>query len=220
MARNGKLEAFGTSIPVYEIHGIDVSRYQEKIDWKAIAGLKSGKDSVGITFAFVKATEGRGLVDKYFDRNWDETKKYSIIRGAYHYYKPNVNSALQASNFIRRVKLQKGDLPPVLDIEEIGKYGSENMKKGIKNWLKLIEKHYGVKPIIYTNVGFYKRYLSGKDFEGYYFWIAHYNETSPNVGREWVFWQYSDKGIIKNIRSKVALNAHKGTKKELLSLCK
>jgi lysozyme len=219
IARNGKLNAFGISVPVYEIHGIDVSRYQEKIDWKEIADLKSGKDSVSITFAFVKATEGRGLVDKYFVRNWDETKKYSIIRGAYHYYKPNVNSALQAANFIKQVKLQKGDLPPVLDIEEIGKHGSNNMKKGIKNWLKLIEKHYGVKPIIYTNVGFYKKYLSGNDFKGYNFWIAHYNKVSPNVGREWLFWQYSDKGIIKNIRSKVALNVHKGTKEELLSLC-
>jgi lysozyme len=220
IARNGKLEAFGLSVPIYEIHGIDVSRYQEKINWKEIADLKSGKDSVGITFAFVKATEGRGFVDKYFNRNWDETKKYNIIRGAYHYYKPNVNSALQASNFIKHVKLQKGDLPPVLDIEEIGKYGSDNMKKGIKNWLKLIEKHYGVKPIIYTNVGFYKKYLSGNDFKEYNFWIAHYNKTSPKVSREWVFWQYSDKGIIKNIRSKVALNVHKGTREDLLSLCK
>jgi lysozyme len=220
-ARNGKvLNAFGISIPVYDIHGIDVSRYQKRIDWKEISGFKSGKDSVGITFAFVKATEGKSLLDRYFDYNWKETKKHKIIRGAYHYYKPNVNSAMQATNFIKHVKLRTGDLPPVLDIEEVGKLGNANMKKGIKNWLKLIEKHYGVKPIIYTNVNFYKKYLSGKEFQGYYFWIAHYTKTTPNVGKDWLFWQYSDKGVIKNIGSKVALNVHKGTKEELLSICK
>jgi lysozyme len=220
-ARNGKvLNAFGISVPVYDIHGIDVSRYQEKINWKEIAGFKSGKDSVGITFAFVKATEGQSWLDKYFFYNWAETKKHNIIRGAYHYYKPNVNSAIQAANFIKHVKLHTGDLPPVLDIEEVGKYGSDNMKKGIKNWLKIIEKHYGVKPIIYTNAGFYKKYMSGKEFQGYHIWIAHYTKSTPNVDKEWLFWQYSDKGVIKNIRTKVALNVHKGTKEELLAICK
>ncbi|MDR2026016.1 MAG: glycoside hydrolase family 25 protein [Prevotellaceae bacterium] len=214
------LNAFGISAPVYEIHGIDVSRYQEKINWKEISGFRSGKDSIGITFAFVKATEGQSLLDKYFKYNWEETKKHNIIRGAYHYYKPNVNSNLQVSNFIKHVKLQTGDLPPVLDIEELGKYGSANMKKGIKNWLKQIEKHYGVKPIIYTNANFYKKYLSGKEFKKYYFWIAHYTHTIPRANSDWIFWQYSDKGVIKSIRSKVALNVHKGSREDLLSICK
>jgi lysozyme len=221
IARTKKvLNAFGIAVPVYEIHGIDVSRYQEKIDWKELSAFKSGKDSIRITFAFVKATEGKSLFDKYFNYNWSETKKYNIIRGAYHYYKPNVSSKLQAYNFIKHVKLLSGDLPPVLDIEEVGKYGSDNMKKGVKNWLKLIEKHYDVKPIIYTNANFYKKYLSGKEFKTYRFWIAHYTKTSPNVDNDWIFWQYSDKGVIKNIRSKVALNVHKGTKEDLLSICK
>lgn len=216
-----KTTAFGISVPEYEVHGIDVSRYQEEINWKEISNLKEGKDkNIEITFAFVKATEGQSLKDRYFDYNWEETKKHNIIRGAYHYYKPNVKSTLQAENFIKTVKLQKGDLPPVLDIEEMGKYGCENMKKGIKNWLRIVEAHYGIKPIIYTNANFYKKYLSGKDFKDYHFWIAHYTVNNPNVDREWAFWQYSDKGVVKNIRSKVAFNVHKGTREELLSICK
>ena len=126
-----KMHVFGVAAPSYTIHGIDVSRYQDKIDWKHLSNYKAGKDSVRITFAFVKATEGQTLKDRYFEHNWQETTKYNIIRGAYHYYKPNTNSALQAKNFIRHVKLKKGDLPPVLDIEEVGKYGVKNMKKGI-----------------------------------------------------------------------------------------
>ena len=215
-----KMHVFGVAAPSYTIHGIDVSRYQDKIDWKHLSNYKAGKDSVRITFAFVKATEGQTLKDRYFEHNWQETTKYNIIRGAYHYYKPNTNSALQAKNFIRHVKLKKGDLPPVLDIEEVGKYGVKNMKKGIKNWLTMIEAHYGIKPIIYTNISFYKSYLSGSDFKEYRFWIAHYSHITPKIHKDWIFWQYSDKGVIKNIRSKVALNVHSGTKKDLLYLCK
>jgi lysozyme len=221
VARNGKeLKAFGISVPVYNIHGIDVSRYQGRINWQEVAAFKSGKDSVGITFAFVKATEGQSWLDNYFFYNWKETKKHNIIRGAYHYYKPNVSSTIQAANFIKYVKLQTGDLPPVLDIEEVGKHGSANMKKGIKNWLKIVERYYGVKPIIYTNASFYKKHLSGNEFKGYHFWIAHYTKTTPSVSKDWLFWQYSDKGVIKDIRTKVALNVHKGTIEELLAICK
>jgi lysozyme len=212
--------AFGISVPSYKIHGIDVSGYQEKINWKEISGLKSGKKKIGITFAFVKATEGQTFKDKYFDHNWRETKKHKIIRGAYHYYKPNVNSKLQAANFIRCVKLEKGDMPPVLDIEEVGKYGSSNMKRGVINYLKLLEKHYGIKPIIYTNIHFYRTYLSGYEFKKYDFWIANYSKIIPKTGKNWLFWQYSDKGIIRNIRSKVAFNVYFGTKENLLRICK
>jgi lysozyme len=62
--------------------------------------------------------------------------------------------------------------------------------------------------------------MSGKEFQGYHIWIAHYTKSTPKVNKEWLFWQYSDKGVIKNIRTKVALNVHKGTKEELLAICK
>ena len=212
------MSAFGISIPSYKVHGIDISRYQEKIDWRSLSTLRESKDSVGISFAFVKATEGRTLRDRYFFRNWNEARKYNIIRGAYHYYKPNVYSGDQARNFIETVKLQKGDLPPVLDIEETGKFGTKNMREGVLNWLKLIEQHYGIKPIIYTNYHFYSKYLSGKEFKEYKFWIAHYTRL-PEVD-EWIFWQYSDKGIIKSISAKVAFSVLNGTLDDLRELCK
>lgn len=214
--------AYGIAIPTnYKIHGIDVSRYQEKIDWKEMSKLKSGKDNIAISFSFIKATEGQTMTDRYFTYNWKETKKHNIIRGAYHYYKPNTNSLLQARNFIKAVKLQKGDLPPVLDIEELGKLGAANMQKGILNWLRIVEKHYGIKPIIYTNAHFYKKYLSGKDFKDYPFWIAHYTPNHKiGVNREWVFWQHSDRGKVKNIRSSVSFSVLNGNMRELKSLCK
>ena len=214
-------EAFGVSTPkYYTICGIDVSRYQEKIDWEKVAKTRSGKDSLAISFAFIKATEGKTLKDPQFIYNWENAKKNNILIGAYHYYKPNINSKLQADNFMATVELEKGDFPPVLDIEETGRFGNDNMRQGIKNWLNIIEKHYGVKPIIYCYVDFYERILKTDDFKDYPFWIAHYYENELRVKEKWHFWQHSDKARVDGIQTKVDLNVFNGTFKDLKKLCK
>ena len=77
--------AFGIDIPVnYEIHGIDVSRYQYNIDWKAVEAMQDQEVKIG--FAFIKATEGVSLKDKKFRKNWEECKNVDIKRGAYHFF--------------------------------------------------------------------------------------------------------------------------------------
>ena len=49
---------WGISLPDnYEVHGIDVSRHQREIDWNAVSATKN--DNISISFAFIKATEGR-----------------------------------------------------------------------------------------------------------------------------------------------------------------
>ena len=214
--------AFGVRIPVaYSVCGIDVSRYQQNINWAEVAKAREGKDkSYSVSFAFIKATEGQSFVDKHYTSNWKNSKKNNILRGAYHYYKPNVNSKLQANNFIRTVKLQKGDLPPVLDIEETGKYGMDNLHRGLQNWLKIIEKHYGVKPIIYCFVDYYDKHFKGKkEYKDYQFWIAHHNYSSSRVKDKWHFWQHTDKAKIKGISGNVCFNVFNGNKKKLQDLC-
>ena len=142
-----------------------------------------------------------------------------LIRGAYHFYQPNIKSTLQAEHFINTVKLQSGDLPPVLDIEITGKYSNDNMRRGLKNWLKLVEAHYGIRPIIYTNLNFYKKYLKNH-FDGYSFWIAQYNRTDISLSTDqWVFWQYSNQGKVNGIAGSVDFNAFQGSLQELKSLC-
>lgn len=211
-------ENFGVHLPKgYDIHGIDVSRYQQKIDWKAVSEVRH--ENMKIHFAFVKATEGKTLSDRYYAYNMDEARKHNILCGAYHYYKPNVNSKEQAKNFIDAVELKNGDLPPVLDIEEESPFGHENMKKGIKNWLEIVEKHYGVKPIIYTSNSFHRNYLSGKEFESYPFWIAHYYKNKIKTKSPWIFWQHNDKAHIKGINACVDMNVFNGNLEELKCLC-
>lgn len=214
-------KAYGVFMPKgYAIHGIDVSRYQGKVDWAKLISYRSGKDSVAISFAFIKATEGRSLQDDCFKHNWAGARKHNVIRGAYHYFIPSRSAEEQAQNFIRNVKLERGDLPPVLDVEEHGRAGSKKLQQNIKTWLDLVEKHYGMKPILYTYIDFYEMHLYSPEFDDYPLWIAHYYKKKLAVDEPWLFWQHTDRGVIEGIPTKVDFNVFNGRMSELKALCK
>jgi len=214
------LKHFGIPIPhQFTVHGIDVSRYQDRINWKDVKKMRV--DSIKISFAFIKATEGECKIDRYFSINWKNSKKNRIIRGAYHFYRPQLSSKLQAENFISNVKLESGDLPPVLDIETLASgFNAENTIRGIKNWLKIIEKAYHIKPIIYTNIDFYNNYLADADFNDYPLWIAHYYEEKVRINQIWCFWQHNDRGKVNGIEGFVDFNVFNGAINDLQKLCK
>ncbi len=212
-----KYKEFGIAIPEnYSIHGIDVSRYQQMIAWDAVKEMKVKKIQIG--FTFIKATEGLGNIDPQFKRNWKKSREAGIIRGAYHFFIASKDGKSQAKNFIDKVDLEPGDLPPVLDVEQLNGTSSANLKKEIKAWLDVVEFNYGVKPIIYTNVDFYKQYL-GSDFDKYILWAAHYYEyQQPRITRNWAFWQHSDEGRVNGILSKVDFNVFNGDSTEFAEL--
>ncbi len=199
---------FGIRIPEgYLIHGIDVSHHQGKISWKHVRDMNV--DGIKIGFAIIKATEGENWTDRQFKRNWTETRKHSIPRGAYHFFIPGRSGISQANRFIRTVKLLPGDLPPVLDIEE--SYGaSENtVRTGVSQWLARVESYYKIKPIIYTNPSFYRKFLKGH-FDEYPLWIAHYRlKTKPRI-EPWLMWQHSETGKVNGINTKVDFNVFSG----------
>jgi len=200
----------------YSVHGIDVSAHQQLINWKMVKQMKSDNDS--LSFVFIKATEGKSMKDKYFSYNWTESKKQQLIRGAYHFYLPGVDPKIQASNFIATVKLHKGDLPPVLDIEKRGRQTQPAFTKDLIEFLNLLEKEYRVKPIIYTNLRFYEGYLSSKKFKDYPFWLAHYYVPNLNTSCRWHFWQHNDHATINGIKSFVDINSFNGNITDLHKL--
>ena len=200
-----------------QVFGIDISHYQGKIDWVKATKIQ---DSFPISFVFIHATAGSVKTDRKFKHNWKHAKKQNIIRGAYHYYRPNENSILQANNFIKTVKLKTGDLPPVLDIEDIPRIQSmENLKLGLKKWLLKVEKHYGIKPIIYSGESFYNDFLYN-EFPEYTCWVANYNFYVENMDKDWNFWQFTDKGSVNGIKEFVDVNIYNGTHSQLLKLTK
>ena len=208
---------FGIVIPEsYSIHGIDVSKYQSIIAWEEVKAMKVRNIQLG--FAFIKATEGIGNTDPQFKHNWKKTKENTIIRGAYHFFIASKDGRMQAENFIDKVELEPGDMPPVLDAEQLNGATTEQLKKEMKKWLDIVETYYGVKPIIYTNVDFYRRNL-GSEFDSYPLWIAHYYQTEqPRIQRGWIFWQHSDEGRVNGIVSKVDFNVFAGDSLEFKNL--
>ena len=200
---------FGIPIPSqYEIHGIDVSKYQQQISWEAVRNMRVRNIRLG--FAFIKATEGNNNTDAYFKRNWRKAKQAGIVRGAYHFFIPSRDGKTQAKNFIDKVKIESGDLPPVLDVEQINRVTPGQLRKEMNAWLNAVELYYGVKPIIYTNADFYKRYLKGF-YDHYPLWVAHYLQPhQPRISRDWSFWQHSEQGRVNGIVSKVDFNVFNG----------
>ena len=144
---------YGVCIPCgYEVHGIDISHYQGNIDWKE---LKQNRETdFPLHFIFMKATEGGDHGDDTFKDNFEQARRYGFIRGAYHFFTPRTDALKQADFFIRTVKLDSGDLPPVLDVELTGKRPKKELQQNIKKWLDRVEAHYGVKPILYTSYKF------------------------------------------------------------------
>lgn len=208
---------FGIPIPSnYEIHGIDVSRYQQRISWEAVKAMQVNDVKLG--FAFIKATEGNGNVDPYFKRNWKKAKEAGMVRGAYHFFIASRDGMKQAQNFMNKVVLESGDLPPVLDVEQTHGMSATVIRKEVKEWLDALESSYNVKPIIYTNVDFYNHYLKGF-FDDYPLWVAHYLQPhKPRIRRDWHFWQHSERGKVNGITSRVDFNVFNGDSSEFRAL--
>jgi len=205
------------NIQVLEKHkgkviGIDVSEFQGRVDWDEVAILE---EKYPVQFVFIRATAGNDRVDSKFKKNWEGAKEHKIMRGAYHYYRPNENSIEQANLFIKTVKLKSGDLPPVLDIEKLPKNQPlDSLKKGLKRWLNKVETHYGVRPIIYTGERYYDDFLK-EEFSEYLFWIANYNFYREKIDEDWLFWQFTEKASLKGIKNRVDVNIYNGDLQQL-----
>lgn len=217
------------------VYGIDVSRHQGLIDWSDMyisannnGGVNGNLDATPkyiqpVLFSFVKSTEGSDIVDTRFSDNYSEAKRCGILRGAYHFLSLKSSGKDQAKNFIDHTILELGDFPPVLDIE---KYESaqvnlsdEEFSKIVpiaKEWLQEIEKHYGVKPIIYTNMRTYTNFLKpDAAFGKYYYWIAYPGSTPPEVNN-CIIWQFHHHGKIAGIKDNyVDLNKYFGSYSDL-----
>jgi lysozyme len=200
---------FGIDLPAkYSIHGIDVSKYQNEISWEDVKQMQVKK--IKINFAFIKATEGLGTIDNSFRRNWLNAQKAGIPRGAYHFFISSRSGKAQAENFIETVHLQRGDLPPVLDIEQTNGASISDIQQRVSDWLQVVEKKYKVKPVIYTNADFYRIFLSGR-FDDYPLWVAHYLvKDKPRISRSWTFWQHNESGHVNGINSFVDFNVFNG----------
>ena len=195
----------------FEVHGVDVSRWQGDIDWN-----KLRRD--GGNFAFIKATDGGDHTDPNFRKNWNAAREAGVPRGAYHFFYWCRTASSQADWFIRNVPKEKGALPPVIDVEwnhtsRCKKRPSPaTVREKMQVFMDKLEAHYGQRPIIYTAPDFYEDNLKGA-FKDYPFWLrsvaAHPSKVYPN--RDFVFWQYSGTGLAASHDTRIDLNVFNGS---------
>ena len=201
----------------YDIHGLDISHHQGVIDWGKLRNAMVAKNPV--RFVIIKATEGADHVDERFKSNFYQALDHGFIRGAYHYWSNLSTAREQAYFFLDHVKLENGDLPPVLDVETKPEdMSDEEFQQEVLAWLHIVEDKYHTKPIIYTNYKFKEAYLSGPRFDDYPYWIAHYYVPEVQYKGKWKFWQHTDVGRLPGIKGFVDLDIYNGSYYDLKKL--
>jgi len=181
--------------------GIDVAVYQPQVDW---TGVKAS----GVSFAFIKATEGTTLTDPTFSQHWQGARDAGLLRGAYHFFHPAEDPVAQAQRFATVVGAGNSDLPPALDLEKSGNTVTTDMLAanigGVLTWLVTVERLLGLRPVIYTNQDTWDEVVqklggTGPDWLARYpLWAANWvysyadgdQPAMPPGWNQWTFWQF------------------------------
>ncbi len=202
----------GRSPSDYAIHGLDVARFQDAIDWRTAR-------RAGISFAFIKATEGGDLRDPMFDKHWDGARRAGVKRGAYHFYYFCRPAEEQAQWFIDNVPRNRNDLPHVLDMEwnpysptcTLRPEGAVVRSEADK-FLDILQRHYGKRPIVYTTPDFYRQTGIGR-LRGTEFWLRSVADHPSKVyeNKPWRFWQYTGTGQVPGVSGPVDINVFSGS---------
>lgn len=197
---NSPLSTSATRTPVNTLtEGIDVSHYQGRINWAAVA--QSGQ----VGYAYIKASESVSFIDENYQYNLTEARKYGINVGSYHFYRAHVDQEAQLRHMFSIINPAQQDLIPVVDVETANGVPVETFANRLHRFLKAVEEHYGRPPILYTYVNFYNTYLAHRGFNHYPLFIAFYQDRIPSVsdGNSYFIWQYTSKGHINGIRGNV-----------------
>jgi hypothetical protein len=160
----------------------------------------------------------------------DSAHAAGLVVAPYHFAKPDLGNAAadEARYFARATRdyLKKGCLRPVLDLEVVGSLGKTELSNWVHEWVSTFESETGIEPIFYTYSSFAKDSLDSS-LAKYDLWIAHYTydpATQPDTAfwGNWLFWQYSDKGLVQGISGDVDLNIFNGSEdrfREILADC-
>jgi len=218
-------------LPFETVLGADFSAWQAKVDWLKVA-------AANFKFAFIKATEHTGYKSPEFTRQWLGAKEAGLLRGAYHFWAPDMGPAKQQAEFFVRVMgpLGPGDLPPVLDVEWVAKERMPKLPKGealiawIRAWCERVEELTGRWPVIYTGPQFWKEFLLAAGLEcaqvlsSWPLWCAAYAASLPDAPMKsmpdwkWTFWQFTGSGQVPGVSGHCDVNLFRGSLDDLRKL--
>ena len=186
-----------------QVHGIDVSHYQGRINWDEVA------QDPKVNYVYLKATEGINYVDDTYSYNFRECKRVGLKVGSYLFFRPNLPAKAQFELFVSQVDTKKQDLLPLVDAEVIKGVSVAVFQTRLIELCELLEKEYGKKPLIYTGRNFYNKHIHGNSrLRTYKFFIASYSFEEPVLSgdSEYHLWQYSASGRVRGIRGDVDMS--------------
>lgn len=213
------------------VYGIDISKYQHihrrrryGINWKQLRithlghisqKLVQGRVDYPVSFIYVKCTEGQTVSNPYYAQDVREARRHGFPVGAYHFFSTRP-AERQAAFFLKKARLRRGDLPPMLDMEltdrKIAAMGGRDVLfREMLKWLDIVKKHCGATPVLYVNQNFVNRHMphAPEALKAYPVWVARYGEYKPYV--HLLYWQLSPDGTVEGIRSHVDINVFNGS---------
>jgi lysozyme len=202
------------------LSGIDVSSFQNQVDWTKVK-------AAGAQFAYLKATEGVTITDTTFASNRANARAAGLVCGAYHLFRPKDTAQAQVDNFVAAVgTVEVGELPPVLDIEVPSDWANIALAARIKlvtDWLVAVEARLGVRPIVYINNPDMQALLNNDpSFSQYLLWVAYYPPAPvpivPPPWTDWAFWQHTGLGTIGGVTGSCDLDFFQGSLADLTKL--
>ncbi|WP_241738950.1 glycoside hydrolase family 25 protein [Pontibacter beigongshangensis] len=190
----------------YPITGIDVSKHTGNIDWEKVRQQQ-------VHFAYIKSTEGESYLDPRYKENYRGAKASGLKTGAYHFFRFNKPGKVQAENFLKHTRLEPGDLPPVIDVEDWGnKYHSKTpaqITEEIREFINVVEERTGRAVVIYTNESSYKSYIADH-FDSSLIWICTFRKEPLLEPDRWIFWQHSHDTRLDGVEGWVDWNTFNG----------
>jgi lysozyme len=199
----------------YKVRGVDISHFQGDIAWDLVK-------LDGLSFIYIKATEGGDGVDDKFAQNWAGATNAGLLKGAYHFYNFCKGGDVQAANFVSVVPPDADALPMTIDLEQSGDCKTMPAKaafrKDLAAFVAKVQSVYGHRPILYVNDAIYARYFQGES-DSYKLWIADTSHAAPSLpDASWTMWQYGWHGQVAGIPGEVDLDVFNGTTQTLASL--
>jgi lysozyme len=213
------------------VYGIDISRYQHEIghrlypiNWKQLritslgtrnSALVNGPIDFPVSFVYIKSTQGTTIKSAYYQQDAHAARRQGILCGAYHFFSLHTSGKDQAQYFLDNTEILSSDMPPVLDVEPTDEAieqagGEARLFANMRDWLTLVERATGKRPILYISQMFVKTHLlHAPDLcQTYPVWIARYNVYRPDV--KLLFWQLCCDGRVSGIHGTVDINIFNG----------
>lgn len=191
----GPVYAFGPSnSTIYQ--GIDVSGWQGNIDYSQVK-------NAGIEIVYMKASEGTGFVDPYFNQNYTNAKANGLKVGFYHYVtaRSNEEAIEEARFFVSVIAKKTPDCRLAMDFESFGSLTPSEITQIGLTFMKTVENLSKKEMVIYSDTS-NASYRFGGELTNYPLWVAQYEVENPTPNgnwNTWVGWQYSDDGEIPGI---------------------